>query len=139
MLTGIRIYSSDVVWRNILADLNAVVLDAPDTAEVNLDDISLEIPVSALDLKAVILSALDNTKILQDIFGKAVYLPQLQAQIVVWLYKTGGLSLNALKKVLGYMPNMTTHAVDTAIYQLRKNYGKDFIQNKNGVYIIGKL
>ena len=37
------------------------------------------------------------------------------------------------------MPNMTTHAVDTAIYQLRKNYGKDFIQNKNGVYIIGKL
>lgn len=139
MLTGIRIYSSDVVWRNILADLNAVVLDAPDTAEVNLDDISLEIPVSALDLKAAILSALDNTKILQDIFGKAVYLPQLQAQIVVWLYKTGGLSLNALKKVLGYMPNMTTHAVDTAIYQLRKNYGKDFIQNKNGVYIIGKL
>ncbi len=139
MLTGIRIYSSDVVWRNILADLNAVVLDAPDTAEVNLDDISLDIPVSALDLKAVILSALDNTKILQDIFGKAVYLPQLQAQIVVWLYKTGGLSLNALKKVLGYMPNMTTHAVDTAIYQLRKNYGKDFIQNKNGVYIIGKL
>lgn len=139
MLTGIRIYSSDVVWRNILADLNAVVLDAPDTAEVNLDDISLEIPISALDLKAVILSALDNTKILQDIFGKAVYLPQLQAQIVVWLYKTGGLSLNALKKVLGYMPNMTTHAVDTAIYQLRKNYGKDFIQNKNGVYIIGKL
>ena len=139
MLTGIRIYSSDVVWRHILADLNAVVLDAPDTAEVNLDDISLEIPVSALDLKAVILSALDNTKILQDIFGKAVYLPQLQAQIVVWLYKTGGLSLNALKKVLGYMPNMTTHAVDTAIYQLRKNYGKDFIQNKHGVYIIGKL
>lgn len=139
MLTGIRIYSSDVVWRHILADLNAVVLDAPDTAEVNLDDISLEIPVSALDLKAVILSALDNTKILQDVFGKAVYLPQLQAQIVVWLYKTGGLSLNALKKVLGYMPNMTTHAVDTAIYQLRKNYGKDFIQNKNGVYIIGKL
>lgn len=139
MLTGIRIYSSDVVWRHILADLNAVVLDAPDTAEVNLDDISLEIPVSALDLKAVILSALDNTKILQDIFGKAVYLPQLQAQIVVWLYKTGGLSLEALKKVLGYMPNMTTHAVDTAIYQLRKNYGKDFIQNKNGVYIIGKL
>lgn len=139
MLTGIRIYSSDVVWRHILADLNAVVLDAPDTAEVNLDDISLEIPISALDLKAVILSALDNTKILQDIFGKAVYLPQLQAQIVVWLYKTGGLSLNALKKVLGYMPNMTTHAVDTAIYQLRKNYGKDFIQNKNGVYIIGKL
>ena len=139
MLTGIRIYSSDVVWRHILADLNAVVLDAPDTAEVNLDDISLDTPVSALDLKAVILSALDNTKILQDIFGKAVYLPQLQAQIVVWLYKTGGLSLNALKKVLGYMPNMTTHAVDTAIYQLRKNYGKDFIQNKNGVYIIGKL
>ncbi len=139
MLTGIRIYSSDVVWRHILADLNAVVLDAPDTAEVNLDDISLEIPISALDLKAVILSALDNTKILQDVFGKAVYLPQLQAQIVVWLYKTGGLSLNALKKVLGYMPNMTTHAVDTAIYQLRKNYGKDFIQNKNGVYIIGKL
>lgn len=139
MLTGIRIYSSDVVWRHILADLNAVVLDAPDTAEVNLDDISLDIPVSALDLKAVILSALDNTKILQDVFGKAVYLPQLQAQIVVWLYKTGGLSLEALKKVLGYMPNMTTHAVDTAIYQLRKNYGKDFIQNKNGVYIIGKL
>lgn len=139
MLTGIRIYSSDVVWRHILADLNAVVLDAPDTAEVNLDDISLDIPVSALDLKAVILSALDNTKILQDVFGKAVYLPQLQAQIIVWLYKTGGLSLEALKKVLGYMPNMTTHAVDTAIYQLRKNYGKDFIQNKNGVYIIGKL
>lgn len=139
MLTGIRVYSSDIIWRHILADFNAIVLDAPDTAEVNMDDINVDTPISTSELKALIINAQDNTKILKNVFGKIVYLPQLQSRIVVWLYKTGGLSLDNLKKVLGYMPNTATHAVDTAIYQLRKNYGKDFIQNKNGVYIIGKL
>lgn len=139
MLSGIRVYSSDKVWQKILSDFNATVLNAPDLADVNLDELGLDLPVTPVDLKTAILSAMDNTKVLQKIFGHSVYLPQMQTQIIVWLDKTGGMSLNALKQALGFLPNMTTHAVDTAIYQLRKTYGHDFIKNENGVYRLGKV
>lgn len=139
MLKDIRIFSADPVWRKILTDLNAVVLDLPDIADVNLDDLNLEFPITALDLKAAVLKAIDNTNILKQVFGKQVNLSQLQTQIVVWLYKTGGMSVAELKSVSGFAPNMTTHAVDTAIYQLRKLYGHEFILNKDGKYYLGKL
>ena len=60
-------------------------------------------------------------------------------QILVCLYKTGGMTALQLKDALGYAPNASTHAVDTAIYQLRRMYGREFIQNNNGVYCIGEL
>lgn len=139
MLSGIRVYSSDSVWQKILSDFNATVLSAPDLADVNIDELNLTLPTTAFELKTAILAAMDNTKVLQKIFGRTIYLPQLQAQIIVWLDKTGGMSLPNLKNALGFLPNMTTHAVDTAIYQLRKTYGHDFIINKDGVYRLGKV
>jgi hypothetical protein len=57
--------------------------------------------------------------------------------IVVLLFKTGGMSVNDLKNVLGYSPDIATHTIDTAIYQLRKTYGRNFIKNENGKYLIG--
>ena len=44
-----------------------------------------------------------------------------------------------LKELLGVLPDVTTHTVENAIYQLRKNYGHDFIQNTKGKYKIGRL
>ncbi len=139
MLSGIRIYSSDALWRQILGDLNATVLDGPDVADVNLDTLSLKLPISVVELKAAILGATDNSNIICNIFGREIPLPRLQRQIIVLLYKTGGMSIADLKNALGYSPNTTTHTVDTAIYQLRKTYGHNFILNKNGIYSIGQL
>lgn len=139
MLKDIRIFSADKIWRKILADFDAVVPDSPDTADINLDDLELVLPVSALNLKTAILEGLDKTEVLQKIFGKPVNLSELQTKIVVWLYKSGKMSAVDLKNVSGYSPDMATHAIDTAIYQLRKIYGRDFIQNKDGKYRLGKL
>ncbi len=139
MLKDIRIFSADKIWRKILADFDAVVPDSPDTADINLDDLELVLPVSALNLKTAILEGLDKTEVLQKIFGKPVNLSELQTKIVVWLYKSGEMSAVDLKNVSGYSPDMATHAIDTAIYQLRKIYGRDFIQNKDGKYRLGKL
>ncbi|MBD5400149.1 hypothetical protein HDR61_00135 [bacterium] len=139
MLNGIRIYASDDVWRQILTDLGAAVLDAPDAADINFDKLNILGPVSALELKSVILAALDNTDVLQKIFGGPVSMPRMQARIVTLLYKTGGMRCDEIKMGLGYSPNTATHTVDTAIYQLRRAYGRDFIINDNGVYRLGTL
>ena len=46
MLTGIRIFTSDAVWRQILGDLNATVLESPGYMDVNLDDVEFDGPIS---------------------------------------------------------------------------------------------
>lgn len=139
MLAGIRIYTSDIVWRQIFSDLNATVIDAPLLADVNFDDIVPQTVISPIELKALILSAIDTSKILHSIFGHDVLLSQIQAQIIVLLHKTAGLNANQLKQALGYPSDVATHSIDTAIYQLRKRYGKNFIENDGGVYKLGRL
>ena len=139
MLTGVKIYTSDKIWRQILSDLNATVLDAPNVIDVDFDDLQLKKTITSLELKAIILRATDSSHIISTIFGKNVSLPQLQSQIVVCLYKTGGMTVEQLKCALGYAPDASTHTVDTAIYQLRRTYGHDFIINTDGVYSLGKL
>lgn len=139
MLTGVRIFSSDIIWRQILNDFGAIVLDAPDVTAVNFDDLAITSRVTPLELKSEILNATDNRSILFQVFGQNVFLPKIQSQIVVLLYKTGGMTASQLRNVLGYAPDATTHTVDTAIYQLRKLYGRGFIRNTNGVYRLGKL
>lgn len=139
MLTGIRIYSGDIVWRGILRDLGAIVLDAPTNTDVNLDSLNISMPVSLLELKSALIDAMDNSKIIYDIFGKSVRLSNLHAKIIVLLYKSGGMDAAMLKTSLGYSIDAATHTIDTAIYQLRKMYGRDFIINDGGVYKIGKL
>ena len=139
MLSGIRIYCSDIVWRNILCDLNASITDSTQLADINFDDLNIELPISLLDLKTLIVDILDDSNLINEIFGKRVNMPQLQKRIVINLYKNGAVSVKDLKNMLGYLPNMATHAIDTAIYQLRKKYGHDFIINKNGKYTLGRL
>lgn len=139
MLTGIRIYSSDTIWRQILTDLNATVLDAPSATDLNLDDMDVPCPINMLQLRSLILSAADNSDVLKNVFGGAVALPRLQTQIVVALYKSGGMTSAQLKGALGYAANTSTHTVDTAIYNLRRVYGRDFIINTNGVYSLGRI
>ena len=139
MLKGVRIYTSDIVWRQILGDFGATVLDAPNATDINFDNLNVCTPLNSMELKSIILSANDDSVILQKIFGTDVLLPMLQTQIIVTLYKSGGMTGNELRRALGYAPDATTHAVDTAIYQLRRTYGRGIIVNTNGVYRIGKL
>ncbi len=139
MLSGIRIYTSDTLWRQILTDLNAVVLDVPNFIDPNLDDLNVLPKISIMDLKALILDASDIRHTLRNVFHKDVILPQIQAQIVAVLYKSGGMTALELKSELGYAPDVATHTIDTAIYQLRQKYGHEFIKNINGEYKLGKL
>lgn len=139
MLNGVRIYTSDKIWRQILADFGATVLDAPTITDLNFDDLELTDIVSPIQLKSLILSATDNSNIISQIFGRRESLSALQMQIIALLHKTGGLSQHELRNAMGFAPDVATHTIDTAIYQLRQKYGRDFIQNINGVYKIGKL
>lgn len=139
MLNGVRIYASDTIWRQILTDFGATVLDAPTTTDINFDNLNISSPLTPMELKSAILNANDNASVLREIFGADVSLPRLQAQIIVSLYKSGGMTGNELKAALGYAPDVATHTIDTAIYQLRRTYGRGFIVNTNGVYRIGKL
>lgn len=139
MLNGIRIFTNDVVWRQILGDMGATIVDDASSGAVNFDKLHIPQPASAIDIKAAILGELDYTDIIRRRCGKNVTLPPMQAQIIVALDKSGGMSAARLRTALGYGPDITTHAVDNAIYQLRKTFGHDFIVNENGIYKIGKL
>lgn len=139
MLNGVRIYASDTIWRQILADFGATVLDAPNPTDINFDNLNVSGPLTPMELKSLILNANDDAAVLRDVFGADVSLPRLQAQIIVALHKSGGMTGNELKAALGYAPDVATHTIDTAIYQLRRTYGRGFIVNTNGVYRIGKL
>lgn len=139
MLQDIRIFTTDEVWRQILTAMSATIVNDVHLADVNLDAIGIEPQISALELKALILNTLELNQqaIIEHIFGRPVHLSALQMQIVVLLYQTGGMSAHDLRSVLA--PNIATHTIDTAIYQLRKVYGRDFVKNENGKYFIGKL
>lgn len=137
MLSGIRVFSSDPVWREILSQLGAILVDDPVYADADLDSLHLGLPISPMELKSAIISASDDTKILNTVLGGKGALSPLQTQIIVRLYKSGGMTADELKIALGYAPNAETHTVDTAIYGLRKLYGRDFITNDKGVFRIG--
>jgi hypothetical protein len=139
MLSGIRIFSDDKYWNQILSDFNATLVTNPSMADVKLDDLKLNLPVSPMDLKTTIIAALDNTKILNAVFGRPVQLSDTQTQIVVRLYKNGAMTSDDLKMAMGYAPNANTHAVETAIYGLRKLFGHEFIKNDNGVFSLGGI
>lgn len=139
MLKGVRIYASDAVWRQILGDFGATVLDAPTVADVNFDALNVVGTLSPIQLKSLILGGVDNSDIIGRVVGRDVSLPRMQGQIIALLYKTGGMRTAQIKNALGYSPNASTHTVDTAIYQLRRTFGHDFIVNDNGVYRLGKL
>lgn len=139
MLKNIKVFTSDKYWNHILTDLGACVVDTPNIADVILDDIKINAPVSVDDLQDIILSKFNNNDIIVDVFGHDVVLPELQRKIIVALYKNPNISINNLKLAVGLSPDVTTHTVENAIYQLRKTYGRDFILNENGGYKIGRI
>ena len=140
MLNGIKVYSSNPIWRHILSELGATVTDSINVLDVNFDKIAPDKPVSITELKSLILNSSDTTSILQNIFGKNIpQLSDVQENVIVSLWRSGGMSGSELKAALGYMPGVATHTIDTAIYALRKLCGHDFILNDNGVYRIGTV
>ncbi|MDR1337921.1 MAG: hypothetical protein LBJ73_02740 [Rickettsiales bacterium] len=140
MLQGVRIYTTDAVWRKVLQDLGAMIVDGASVADVDFDSLDIPSPVFPMKLKSIILASIDKAQrdIMEKVFHMPVALPRLQMRIVVLLHQTGGMFINDLKNVLGILPDVATHAIDTAIYQLRKTYGRDFIKNDNGKYSIGR-
>lgn len=139
MLNGLHIFSSDPIWRQILADLNADIVDNPKISDVDFDSLNLVLPINPVNLRVAIMDAMDNTNIINRVLGENVHLSRLPSQIITILYKTGGMSSTDLKIALGYAADTNTHTVDTAICALRKTYGRDFIQNDNGVYKLGRI
>ena len=137
MLNNAKIYTSDKYWNQIFSDLGAVVVDTPNVADVVFDDVNITTPVSVMDLQNIICDYINNTDIICNVFGKYVVLPALQHKIVVLLYKNPNMTMSELKNALGVLPDVATHAVENAIYQLRKVYGHDIIQNNDGKYKIG--
>ena len=49
MLSGVRIYASDTIWRQILTDFGATVLDAPNATDINFDNLHIDWPLSSLE------------------------------------------------------------------------------------------
>ena len=139
MLNNAKIYTSDKYWNQIFSDLGAVVVDTPNVADVVFDDVNITTPVSVMDLQNIICDYINNTDIICNVFGKYVVLPALQHKIVVLLYKNPNMTMSELKNALGVLPDVATHAVENAIYQLRKVYGHDIIQNNDGKYKIGSV
>ena len=139
MLSGIKLFTSDPCWAQILAELGATLVDDARVADANFDTLNLSLPVSTMELKTAIIVAMDNTKILDKIFGRRVSLSPAQENIVARLYKNGGMTAGELRAALGYAPDATTHTVETAIYGLRRLFGRDFIKNQDGKFIIGGI
>ena len=139
MAGNIKIYATDEYWRHIFVDLGAVVVDSKNIADVVFDNLNMSLPISISNLKSIVFKSLDNQEIIKNIFGEYIILPVLQHKIIITLYNNPNISINELKNLIGVLPNVTTHTVENAIYQLRKKYGHDFIINTKGKYKIGHI
>lgn len=139
MLENIKIYTADRYWNHIFSDLGVTVVDSPNIADVIFDDIDINTPISLFDLQTAILAQFEHKDIIRAVFGQDIILPKLQHKIIVALYKNPNITMHELKDFIGVLPNVTTHAVENAVYQLRKAYGYDIIQNIDGKYKIGRV
>ncbi len=139
MLNNIKIYASDIYWRKILSDLGAIIVDSANMSDIVFDDTEIDAPLTVTELQNIILSKVDNSDIIRHIFGGDVKLSNLQHRLIVFLHKNPNTNMHDLKIALGISPDITTHAVETAIYQLRKIYGHNIIENINGKYKIGRV
>ena len=139
MLGNVKIYTSDKYWNHILADLGACLVETPDVADVIFDELPINAPISVDDLQSLVVSQFNNNDIIANVFGRDVALPALQRKIIVALYKKPNIQMRELKLAVGLSPDITTHSVENAIYQLRKTFGHDFILNEKGGYKIGRI
>jgi len=139
MINNVKIYVSDKYWNQILGDLGCCIVETPGAADVVFDDLDIKTPITVVDLENTIFNYMNNTDTIRRIFGENVILPTLQHKIVVLLYKNPNMTMADIKSALGISPDVTSHVVENAIYQLRKKYGHKFIENTNGKYKIGRI
>jgi hypothetical protein len=135
---GIVFYSRDKIWTKILTDLGAETTDDKKRADVVFDPPTERL--SLMELRADIHRQMDarKTGIIQNVFGKKnPGLSDTMEKIILMLYKHGGVPIKQLNESLGYSADTKTHTADTALYQLRKTFGADFIQQSNGIYSLG--
>ena len=140
MTDAIKFWTKDKIWAGILTDMGFVAADAPQDADFVWAP--PHGPLTAIDLRGEILRQIDAARIadLCRIFGdRADTVGGVQEKIALFLHRRGGLTIRQMNEFLGYSADTKTHTVDTAIYQLRRAFGPDFILCNNGVYTLGKL
>ena len=135
MMNEVIFFTKDPVWRKIMTEMGAAFSEQ---ATINLDNLIGEVPISAAKLYSLILRAADaeSDEIIHKVFNKNVTLSETGMKIIIALYRAGsnGLSAEELSKTLGYADTSVSHAADAAVYQLRKTFGKEIIETKNGKY-----
>lgn len=134
MFNGITFWTDDKVWRGILTDLGAQ-FSPRESADVIF---SPNKKFSPTELNAEILRLSDSreSEILKIICKNTILCSGAQKKIIMALYHAGkdGIDSVGLQQKLGYAAGASTNAVGTAIYQLRKTFGKDFIKSDGGKY-----
>ena len=133
MFNGITFWTDDKVWRGILTDLGAEFATR-DTADVIFKP-NKKLSPAELNSEILRLADMHESEVIKKICGN-VSLSGAQKKIIMTLYKHGknGIDVSELQQQLGYAPGAATNAVGTAIYQLRKIFGKEFIKNEGGKY-----
>lgn len=133
MFNGITFWTEDKIWRGILIDLGAQ-FSPRDIADVIFKP-NKKFSPAELNAEILHLADIHEAGTIKKICG-TVSLSGAQKKIIMTLHKHGknGADVSTLQQQLGYAPGAATNAVGTAIYQLRKIFGKDFIKNNGGKY-----
>ncbi|MDR0967720.1 MAG: hypothetical protein LBL75_02725 [Rickettsiales bacterium] len=134
MLNGISFWTSDKVWAGILSDLGGVFISRGN-ASVIWRAPKTKISTNQIAAEFIRLQDNNENEIIKKICGDKK-LTDIGRKIIIALANAGtnGISTTELQQKLGYDATAKTGAVGTAIYQLRKTFGANFIKNTNGKY-----
>ncbi|MDR1697200.1 MAG: hypothetical protein LBR41_03195 [Rickettsiales bacterium] len=129
MLGSITFWTDDAVWAKILTDLGGVVRPA-NIADINF--IPPAAPLTPHELHDYIFDAIDAER------GDNKNISDAQKKLIALLRRAGaaGLTTADLSDAFLLSPDANSHVVATMIYTLRKKFGADFIENKDGKYIL---
>jgi len=137
MLNGITFYTDDEIWQGMLSDLGAACVPRC-IADLVWEPDPAAAPVSPLELESKIMAWIDMSRksAVQRVCGSDANLSPLLSKIITLLDRAGAAGIGAadLRLALGYSPDATSHALDTAIHTLRKTFGQGFIITENGKY-----
>ena len=138
MLSGIAFWTDDNIWIGILTDLGGVYVDK-NIADLIFIPSKYPAKINPSVLKSRIMSDIDKSFLdaaLRVCRDKSSMLSRPQIKIIALLERSGlgGISGEDLRAAMGYSADAATHALDTAIYNIRKIMGSDFIKTNNGKY-----
>ncbi|MCL2737745.1 MAG: hypothetical protein FWE17_02700 [Alphaproteobacteria bacterium] len=137
MLSGITFYTEDKIWAQILTDLGAASASRT-VADLIFNPVDFSEPMSGLELKSKIVAQIDEARkrAVRRACKADANVSMANAKIITLLERAGaaGVSAADLRISCGYAPDANSHAIDTAIYALRKQFGTDFIKTENGRY-----